>query len=87
MRQSEHDMIVGDGQQFGRALFQPALASCRLALGTMPIQTRVVGDGSLSAIITLLNVPAQRRGTTGGNGTQDLAVQDGQPAMMPFDKG
>jgi hypothetical protein len=53
----------------------------------MPIQTRVVGDGSLSATITLLNVPAQRRGTTGGNGTQDLAVQDGQPATMPFDKG
>ena len=69
MRQGEYDMVVGDGQQFGRALLQPALASCRLALGTVAIQARVVRDGSLSATITLLDVPAEGRGTTGGNST------------------
>jgi hypothetical protein len=53
----------------------------------MPIQARVVRDGSLSATITLLDVPAERRSTTGGNGTQDFEVQNGQPAMMLFDEG
>src|SRR6516162_1256642 len=47
--QSKDDMKVGNGQEFGGALFQPALTSCCLAFWAMPIQARVIGDDSLSA--------------------------------------
>jgi len=40
----------------------------------MPIQARVVRDGSLSAAVTLIDVPAERGCTAGGNGTQDFEV-------------
>jgi hypothetical protein len=52
----------------------------------MPIQTRVIRDGSLSATITLLDVPPERGRTASGNGAQDFEVQKGQPAAMPFDE-
>jgi hypothetical protein len=50
----------------------------------MPIQTRVVRDGSLSTTIALFDVTTERGGTASGNGAQDLKVQSGQPAAMPF---
>jgi hypothetical protein len=77
VRQSEDDMIVGHGQQFGRALLQPALASCRLAFWAMPIEARVIRDGSLSTTVTLLDVSAKRSGTTSGNRTQDFEMRTG----------
>jgi hypothetical protein len=82
--QGEDDVIVGYGQQFGRTLRQPSLPSCRLAFWAMPIQTRVVRDGSLSTTIALFDVPTERRCTASGNGAQDFKVQSGQPAAMPF---
>jgi hypothetical protein len=85
--QSEDDMKVGDGQQFGGTVFQPALTSCCLAFWAMPIQARVIGDGSLSATVTLFDVPTECRGTTSGNGTQDFEVETGYPAAMPFYEG
>jgi hypothetical protein len=39
MGQGEHDMVVGNWQQFGGALGQPELSCCPLALGTVPVQT------------------------------------------------
>ena len=68
MRQGEDDMVVGHGQQFGGTFRQPSLPRRCLAFGTVAIQTRVVRDGSLSATITLLDVPAERRCTASGNG-------------------
>jgi hypothetical protein len=50
----------------------------------MPIQTRVVRDGSLSATITLFDVPTERRCTASDNGAQHFEVQSGQPAGMLF---
>jgi len=82
MGQSENDMKVGDGQQFGGTVFQPALASCCLAFWAMPIQARVIGDGSLSATVTLFDVPTEGRGTASGNGTQDFEVETGYPAAI-----
>src|ERR1700730_676539 len=77
-------MIIGHRQQFGRTLGQPELACCRLAFWTMPIQTRVVRDGSLSATITLFDVPTERRCTASDYGAQHFEVQSGQPAAMLF---
>lgn len=39
--QREHDMEIGHGQKLGFALRQPASASLGLALGAVPIATRV----------------------------------------------
>jgi hypothetical protein len=50
----------------------------------VPIQARVVRDGSLSAAITLFDVPTECRGTASDHGAQHFAVQDGQPAAMLF---
>ena len=38
-RQREHDVEVGDWQQFGFARFEPFLSRRPLALGTMPVAT------------------------------------------------
>src|SRR6266852_3288372 len=77
-------MIVGHGQQFGGTFCQPSLPRCPWALGTVPIQARVVRDGSLSATITLFDVPTECRGTASDNGAQHFEVQSGQPAAMLF---
>jgi len=82
--QGKDDMKVGYGQQFGGTFRQPSLPRCPLALGTVPIQARVVRDGSLSATITLFDVPTECRGTAGDNGAHHFEVQGGQPAAMLF---
>src|SRR5215472_16777336 len=50
----------------------------------MPIQTRVIRDGSLSAAITLLDVSPKRSRTASDDGAQDFEMQTGEPAVMPF---
>ena len=49
-RQGEDDVHVAGGQQLPFPRLKPALAGVALASGTMPVATRVVRDGSMSAI-------------------------------------
>jgi len=49
-RQREDDVHVAGGQQLPFPRLKPALAGVALASGTMPVATRVVRDGSMSAI-------------------------------------
>jgi hypothetical protein len=58
-RQREHDVEVRDAQQFGLALLQPCARLRALALGTMPIAARVVGDVDIRD----LQSPRSFRGT------------------------
>ena len=44
-RQREDDMYVGRRQKFLFTRLEPALARVALALGTVPVAARVVGDG------------------------------------------
>src|SRR5215831_7763035 len=53
----------------------------------MPIQTRVIGDGSLSATITLLDVSAQRRRPASDDGAEDFEMHPGEPATMLLYEG
>src|SRR4051794_33555397 len=48
MRQREDDVHVGHVEQLALARLQPALAGLRLALRTVPIPTRVIGDGLMA---------------------------------------
>jgi hypothetical protein len=43
-RQTEDDMEIRHGQEFGLAVGQPFLGSGGLALWTVPVAARVVGD-------------------------------------------
>src|SRR6478609_8263757 len=59
-RQGEYDVIVGDRQQLRLALGQP-LACCRsLTLRAMPVAAGVVGDDGVRALLTTLDMPAER---------------------------
>ena len=49
-RQGEDDVHVAGGQQLAFQRLEPALTGVALASGTMPVATRVVRDGSMSAI-------------------------------------
>jgi hypothetical protein len=48
--QGEDDVHVAGGQQLPFPRLKPALAGVALASGAMPVATRVVRDGSMSAI-------------------------------------
>src|SRR5262244_2302821 len=58
-RQREHQMEVADRQQIGRARGKPILRRRPLALGAMPVATRVVGDPAVAALLTALDMTAE----------------------------
>lgn len=59
-RQREHDVEVGDWQQLGFAAFEPGLRRSPLALRTMAIAARVVGDARVGAVHASLDMTAER---------------------------
>src|ERR1700757_4996952 len=52
-------MDIGDRQQAGDLLKQPAVACRRLTLGTVPVPARVVGDSLIAASIAAFQMSAQ----------------------------
>ncbi len=66
-RESEDHMEVADWQQFAAPLFQPPVSLPPLALWTVPIPARVVGDLSLAAGIARVDVSAQGGGAAALN--------------------
>ena len=63
-------MEIGRRQQFGLALFEPLGSGQGLALGTMPIRTRVIGIAFVSALVTAFQMAAQRGCATQFYGAQ-----------------
>src|SRR5205085_2925404 len=59
-RQREDHVEVLNRQQFRRTLFHPPRPGRGLALGTVAIAARVVGDLLVAALVTRLHVSAQR---------------------------
>src|ERR1700722_2486892 len=72
--QREHDMEIGNRQKVGLALRQPPGASRSLALGTVPIPTRVIKDDPMSAPVALLNASAEGSRPAGANIAQGFAL-------------
>jgi hypothetical protein len=69
VRQREDDMEVGHGEQLGRTLGQPLGACVSLALGTVPVAARVIGDSLMAAAQTLIAMASESRSAaTGGTG-------------------
>src|SRR5262245_41548250 len=72
-------MRIANRQKFAAARFDPAVTRVGLALRTMPVTTRVEGDGAMPAAGALVDVAAQRGGAAADDGGQDLQMQPGEP--------
>src|ERR1700738_5183028 len=64
----EDHMHVRRGEQFLATCCEPAVASPRLTLWAVPVSTRVVGDGAMSAVGAFIEVAAERGGATPHDG-------------------
>src|SRR5580700_7573777 len=80
-------MHVRGRQKFTATFFQPTFASTRLTFRAMPISTRVVGDGALSAASAFIDMPAERGGATPRNRQEHFDVLPGDPLTASFDEG
>src|ERR1700694_829766 len=81
----EDGVAIGGGQQFLFARLQPALTRFRLASRTMPVTTRVVGDGrGMSAVGTAIAMTAECGGAAACDREQDFLMLPGDPAATAF---
>ena len=58
LRQGEDHVKIADAEQFVRASCEPAVAGVGLALGAVPVATRVEGVGTMAASGTLIEMAA-----------------------------
>src|SRR5271165_2786787 len=79
-------MHVRGLQKFTATLCQPTFPSTCLTLRAMPISTRVVGDGAMSAASAFIQMPAERGGATPRNGQEHFDVLPGDPLTASFDE-
>ena len=59
MGESENDVEVGGGKQFGLAFFKPSLSGDVLALRAVSIAAGMIEDALCAAVITALDVATQ----------------------------
>src|SRR5260370_30465946 len=79
-------MYVLRGQKFPATLFEPTLTSARLTLRAVPISTRVVGDGAMSAARALIEMSAEHGRATPRNGQQHFDMLPGDPLTASVDE-
>jgi hypothetical protein len=82
----EDEMEVANRQQFILTLRHPLIASVGLALGAVPVAARVIRDGLVSAVRTLIAMTTERCRATASNGVEDLALRPGQGCSIVFSK-
>lgn len=82
MREGEDDVKVRNGQQVGAAGGEPPFLREPLALRTMTIATRVIGEPRGPAAVTRLPMPAQESGAAGRN-RPEHHVLDLREAVRP----
>jgi hypothetical protein len=86
VREREDYMNVTKGQEFLAPLRQPAVARPGLTLGTVPVATRVIGDGAMTTANAAIPMAAQSGGAATLDGMQHLPLRPGQPGPAPFDE-
>ena len=62
MRESENDVEVGGGKQFGVALFKPSLSGDVLTLGAVSIAAGMIEDTFCATVGAALDVASQGGG-------------------------
>src|SRR6266446_7970780 len=80
-------MHVLHRKKFSATLLEPTFASARLTLRAVAISTGVVGDGAMSAASALIEMSAERGGTTARHGQQHFDVLPADPLTVSFDEG
>src|SRR6266436_559371 len=73
-------------KKFPATLLEPTLASARLTLRAVPISTRAVGDGAMSAASALIEMSAEHGRATPPNGQQHFDMFPGDPLTASFDE-
>ena len=81
-RQREDDVEIGHGQEFGLAIGQPFLGRGGLALRTVPVAARVVGDAQVRAGLAAFDMTAQCRRSAALDGRHDLELAEAHMAGM-----
>src|ERR1700676_259593 len=71
-------------KKFPATLLEPTFASARLTLRAVPISTRVVGDGAMSAARALIEMSAEHGRATPRNGQQHFDMLPGDPPTASF---
>src|SRR6266702_6078791 len=85
-RKREDHMDVTRWEKLLATCCEPAIASSCLTLRAVPISTRVVGDGAMSAASALIEMSAERGGATPRNGQQHFDMLPGDPLTASFDE-
>src|SRR5215207_4975935 len=70
MREREDDVHIRHIEELALARVQPAFARLRLTLRTVPVSTRVVGDGLMPAGVTPVEMSTERGGSTARDGAE-----------------
>src|ERR1700691_2245541 len=85
-RQGEDDVHVAGGQQFPFPCLEPAQAGVALAPWAMPVATRVIRDGSMSAVRAPIAMSTQRGGAAAHDGQQHFLMLPADPLATAFKK-
>jgi hypothetical protein len=83
LRQGEHDVEIGDGQQMRLLGLEPLGRLAALALGTVPVPTGVVGDLLCAAVVTFLDMASQGAGPALDHGPQDTGLVERGAVAFP----
>lgn len=86
MRQREYDMCIRHRQQIARTRLDPAVSRIGLTPRAMPISTRVIGDGPVSAGCALIDMTAEHGSAAALDGCQHFQMQAVQPVPVAVDK-
>jgi hypothetical protein len=74
MGESENDVEVGGGEEFGLAFFKPSFPGDVLALGAVSIAAGMIEDTLCATVGTALDVASQGRGATVKEVRDDLVL-------------
>src|ERR1700730_6782675 len=76
-------MEVAGGEKLALASCEPMFARLRLALRTVPVATRVIGDGLVTAFRTGIDMTAQRSRAAALNGPKGLELLKVEAPLIP----
>ena len=82
MWQGEHDVEVWNVEEFFLSCGEPALASLCLTLRTVPVPAGIIGDGLMTALGALIDVPSQRCRAAADDCPQHAQLLEVQPGAL-----
>jgi hypothetical protein len=86
MRQREDDVHIRHVEPIALARVEPALPRLCLTLRTVPVATRVIGDGLMAAGVTPIEMAPEGGRATARDRAEDRSLLHAQPWML-LDEG